>query len=70
MTRVTLETEWGTSDDVIVTKEVNEDDLDVHEMLNLMIDVMKGFGYQEDKILSALDNGCDEYAHWRKNVDS
>lgn len=65
MTKITLETEWDISNDVIVTKEINEDHLDVTEMLYLMIDVMKGYGYQEENIFEALTESIEEFKHWQ-----
>lgn len=66
MTKITLETEWGISDNIIVTKETNESHLNVSEMLYLMIDVMKGYGYQEENIFEALTELIEEFKHWQK----
>lgn len=66
MTKITLETEWDISANIIVTKEINEVHLNVTEMLYLMIDVMKGYGYQEENIFEALTELIEEFKHWQK----
>lgn len=63
MTRITIETEWGVSDDSKVVVEVNDDDLDISQMLQLMKQALNGCGYADINVYDGFKYMVEAYKH-------
>lgn len=61
MTRITIETEWGNTDENKVVIENNRDDLDVFEMMQLMKQALNGYGYADTNVYDAFKFMVEEY---------